>query len=880
MTPRVLWLAALAACLPAPDDQDGDGLTELDGDCDDTDPKITDTAPSYLDADGDGFGDDATAEPTRCDAPLPQGRTWAAGDCADDLPEVNPGATEICGEADDDCDGRIDDEDDSTDAYTMNDWREDADDDGVAGEVSDRRCATPGPGWLQVTSADPVDCDDAEPAVYPGNPEVCDGLDNDCANGVDDGVEVEVWSDDDRDGYGAGEPYFGCLTEWSIDNELDCDDDDDEINPDAIERCDPLRTDENCDGWADDDDYAFADPASKTTYPADYDQDGLGSPVETLAVCHPDHPYVAEGGDTSDCDDTDAAIGGPPLPTWLDRDDDGFGDRNDVPQNSTTCSPPPGRVLNGDDCDDFDPATTFDALRYADADGDGIGDAAVEIAACSGDPTPGYVAAWSDCDDQDDARFLFLDSCNSAEGHCGVDESVCTPTTPITVGGWATNFGGWAPAVGDVYDNGFPDVLLGTFDRRRDYGNMEPDQADFQDEARLLIGASDWDPASGIWDVVDVRYTLPFQPSSNLGAVDGVLAAFDPSDPGDEIVLVDADRNAPSQGSIWYVTDPPVSPADGDVVGLSHLGNAWRIDMPALAPDPHQHVGYAVAAGDLDADGIDDLVVTAPTLSYDDDHLYVVYGPDLGAVTSLEDGRVVRITDTGVFADGLGVDVAHTLDYANLEPAIAVTTLGSSSDGPAVVVFEGDRLDVDRTVEQAYDVWFTTTGGAPPSHENSARTTWTDLDGDGTRDDLLFTVTDGVQARLYVIGDPHLHSGRVRADLAATAIYDLPWPDCTELTAIGTRVWLACPNGGQTGVYLRGLGDPGLVFDFALDLTSPGPLTLTTGTTDQLETTYPYHNLGTGGLTHWTSPSGDQVVILDHFTGWTDEGFSWVHVAP
>ncbi len=51
------------------------------------------------------------------------------------------------------------------------------------------------------------DCDDTNAAVFPGNPEVCDGLDNDCNSQVDDGISgvfATYYLDADGDGYGDG----------------------------------------------------------------------------------------------------------------------------------------------------------------------------------------------------------------------------------------------------------------------------------------------------------------------------------------------------------------------------------------------------------------------------------------------------------------------------------------------------------------------------------------------------------------------------------------------------------------------------------------------------------------------------------------------------
>ncbi|MCA2977357.1 MAG: putative metal-binding motif-containing protein, partial [Myxococcaceae bacterium] len=46
------------------------------------------------------------------------------------------------------------------------------------------------------------DCDDADPARFPGAPEVCDGRDNDCDQQIDEGTVTTWFVDGDGDGYG------------------------------------------------------------------------------------------------------------------------------------------------------------------------------------------------------------------------------------------------------------------------------------------------------------------------------------------------------------------------------------------------------------------------------------------------------------------------------------------------------------------------------------------------------------------------------------------------------------------------------------------------------------------------------------------------------
>jgi hypothetical protein len=125
----IATFALLAACPPPgsnpddtgpsdsvpynPNDEDGDGVTVGDGDCDDDNPDVypgADEIP-YDGADQDCDGEDSLdADGDGYDA------LWFGGDdCDDDDPDVHPGAEEVCGDGiDADCSG--DPDDGSTDA--------------------------------------------------------------------------------------------------------------------------------------------------------------------------------------------------------------------------------------------------------------------------------------------------------------------------------------------------------------------------------------------------------------------------------------------------------------------------------------------------------------------------------------------------------------------------------------------------------------------------------------------------------------------------------------------------------------------------------------------------------------------------------------------
>ena len=177
-----------------------------------------------------------------------------SGDCDDENWEFNPGAEEICDGLDNDCDGVVDD--------------------GACVDMTVDPLDGDGDGFTEMAG----DCDDGDWSVYPGAPEICDGLDNDCdpATEIDEGTEC--WDGDD-DGFA---PIDG-----------DCDDEDPTSYPGAPEVTDDER-DNDCDGVIDE------DPA------ADTDGDGFseddGDCNDGNQDIHPDALEVPDDLLDNDCD--------------------------------------------------------------------------------------------------------------------------------------------------------------------------------------------------------------------------------------------------------------------------------------------------------------------------------------------------------------------------------------------------------------------------------------------------------------------------------------------------------------------------------------------------------------------------------------------------
>jgi predicted outer membrane repeat protein len=504
---------------PDADDPYGDGL---DSNCDGLDG---------IDADGDGF------------AAAPDGE-----DCDDADAAVHPDAVEIP-------------DDDEDNDCADGDLRCDADGDGVLAEhplcggsdCDDTNAACTVPEHCADADGDgqPLclgDCDDFDPARLLGNPEVCDGLDNDC--------NAEIPPDEaDEDGDGVR----GC--------EGDCDDDEAAVQPGASELCDGLDDDCDgvvpedevdadgdgwllCDGDCDDEDEDAWPGADETPYDG-VDQDCDGADVEDVDGDGYLAPEV--GGD--DCDDGDPAV----HPGAGDAPDDGL---------DANCDGIPGVDADGDgyadwveDCDDDDPAIHPGAIELCDGvdqDCDGVPSAlnAGDEADADGD---GFLAC-AECDDDDGAVFPgAVVACDGVDTDCD---------------------GSLEP--GD--EDGDAD------------GDLACDDCDDADPSvtTLDADADGWTSCAGDCD--------DGQTSFNPAATDIVGDVFDQNCDGVDGTDFDGDGFASlaSGGDDCDDTDDWLDQDDADGDGTTTCTNDCDDDDPDLNPDDADGDGYTTCAGDCD----------------------------------------------------------------------------------------------------------------------------------------------------------------------------------------------------------------------------------------------------------------------------------------
>jgi hypothetical protein len=381
----LVFLALLAGCPDVPKeesgnpsglpDRDGDGF-DVESDCDDDNPLVSpgaaeicngiddncdgvidddavDITTWYADADRDGFGDPAAFR-TDCTAPngyvdnnedcndasadyhpgAPEtGCTGpdyncngvfdegdgdgdgflACDDCDDDDPNAHPGLPEACDGVDNDCNGIIDDG--AGDSHT---YYADLDGDRYGDPNNTIVACAPPEGYTDTRN----DCDDTRADVNPGGSEVCNGLDDDCDDVIDELASDRLtwYQDADGDGYGnvtATTLSCDAPAGYTLDA-TDCDDRDSDVYPGAPEYCGGV--DHDCDGAVNE-----GDSVDVATCYKDSDGDGYHGTAAGAACTAPaGYSFLS-----TDCDDGDAAVNPAATDVCNDVDDDCDGSVDD-----------------------------------------------------------------------------------------------------------------------------------------------------------------------------------------------------------------------------------------------------------------------------------------------------------------------------------------------------------------------------------------------------------------------------------------------------------------------------------------------------------------------------------------------------------------------
>ncbi len=513
--------------------------------------------------------------------------------------------------------------------------------------------------------------------------------------------EVLFYADTDGDGYGDPfAPSASCeVPDGHVENRDDCDDSDDGEYP------------------------------GKTWY-RDVDGDGHGDEASAIESCYQPIGYIADAGD---CDDLDSTRY-PDALWYVDADTDDYGDPEQaidscgdvegaVP-NALDCDdsewlthPGANEVCDGidNDCDeaiddedeDIDEFTQVPV--FVDEDDDGYGTDELLGRACPdasiGAPVSG------DCDDTDPEIFPHrLDFNDEIDSDCdGVTDVYAVSSSE---GGWigpmaSIAFGVFVESK-DIDDDGLNEVLSSGYNYDGDEedvgsvmlipGDLAGDQTEWPEEGRYWLGteaggklgyfglafAGDWD-GDGVEDLMagapnhneNGGYAYIFSSEMEDATMDGALwaAEFPVTDSfwGQSMVgLGDIDDDGLDDVLISARKDSSEGNNRGSISVI--LGGSDGIGTITIHADSNgDQFGLSVAnAGDVDGDGVTDVLVGAP---YGDEDPTVSGGGDtlLFSVTDLLAATPVT-EDTVVF-------------YGSQQAEYSGTAVAGAGD------FDGDGLD-------------------------------------------------------------------------------------------------------------------------------------------------------------------------------------------
>lgn len=497
-------------------------------------------------------------------------------------------------------------------------------------------------------AADATDCDDADGAVFPGAEERCNAADDDCDGVVDEEVALTWYVDADGDGFGADTVLACDSPEGTVEVPGDCDDTDPEVHPGAVERC-ATAADDDCDGTS-------SGAVDCVAFHLDADADGYGV-ADSQCLCAGDGAYTANNDD--DCDDADPDVNPGAAERWdrVDQDCDG-----EIPTRFTGADAA-SLALTGEVYGD----RAASSISAGDVDGDGVLDLLVGALFSAGTASADAGGA-----------YLVL-------GRQSGTVPLGTADTRMP-GADANDLTGYDVATGgDIDGDGLDEMIVGAMWAG---GSSNPG------EIYLFFGLSA-PPATVALADADALWTG--EPNETAGH--GLAFAGDLDGDG----LADVVTGAPGRDT------PAINGGGGYVLLDPGAGGAMSDGGVTLVPESADDaVGEAVnRAGDLDGDGVDDLVIGARG---DDDGAeesgatYVVFGPlsagslALASADAKITGDTLRSYTGNALAtgdangDGVGDLLIGSREYTVVSPFVALVHgpfVGTRSIATAAAVFEG-----------------------------------------------------------------------------------------------------------------------------------------------------------------------------------------------
>ena len=424
------------------------------------------------------------------------------------------------------------------------------------------------------------DCDDNDASIFPGAEELCDEVDNNCDDVVDEGFDADgdgYWSADEcefgddcddsessANPNGTEIPYDG-IDQDCVDGDLvdvdgdgfdsdqaggdDCDDDDSAINPDA-EEIPKNDIDEDCNGVD------------------SYDGDADGYDDEDF------------GGE--DCDDEDPSVN----PDAIDWMNDGVDSNCDGPDgDEVSLDDTSVMVLGITDTNGIPDYAGYD-VELCDLDADGIGDILVNAPFSTG---------------YEGRTGIFYGS-----GSANWNDSMALSTADTLIAGDTGDFIGWGSSCGDFDGDGYDDLSITT-------GEIYyyPTQGGYDADLRVLV----YNGNGGTFDasldpsdadvIINAKLTVPedavvYSFNTHFHDIDGDGAAEILGVYGNEI----ADRFDGAQQAI-------VIPG-GEYSGEIDLED---FDLYGFEPpQAHSLVDFRVL-DDMDGDGVSEILFGAPTVA-------------------------------------------------------------------------------------------------------------------------------------------------------------------------------------------------------------------------------------------------------------------------